>query len=108
MRHGSSLVLLALTPVLLLAACTADRTGDDACHQFALATCQRLAACTPFRLQQVYGDVATCVASAAPYCSEIFCVPDTGATPAKIDACAAAVPSLTCDELLQALSAPTP
>ena len=82
------------------AAVEAGPSSTQACTDFAAALCGRLEACTPAALQIAYGDVGTCTTRSAILCSAGLAAPGTQATPAQMEACAAAVAAETCDESL--------
>jgi hypothetical protein len=75
-------------------------TADEACAARAAASCERLSACSIFALQTRFGDLATCEARQKLACTLSLAAPDTGATPATDEACAAALKTVACDAYL--------
>jgi hypothetical protein len=76
-------------------------TADRACSDAQAARCARLDACTAEHGVAVrYGDPATCEARGKANCLTALAASGTGNTPAAVEACAAATPSESCDDLL--------
>jgi hypothetical protein len=68
--------------------------------QMAGATCDALEACGSLLLPSLFGDRATCLARLAEGCAEDQGVPGTSRTLADIAACAGAMATASCHELL--------
>lgn len=71
-----------------------------ACADAADAFCNQVQTCSPFGMQATFGDVATCKTRFALGCTQTFSFPGTSATPAGTEACAKALPSISCDDLI--------
>jgi hypothetical protein len=70
------------------------------CPPYAAAVCARLEACAPLHVQEVFGDRPTCERRTALRCTLDASLPGSGLDAATSAACAAALPSASCDELL--------
>ncbi|MGZ3439973.1 MAG: hypothetical protein ACXVDD_10665 [Polyangia bacterium] len=90
-----SLLLLAA----LVAGCGSSVTADQACSDLSHALCTQLSQCAPPLITSVYGDVATCETRAKLNCVPSLMAPSTSATPDKLDHCATAVTTLSCNAL---------
>lgn len=66
----------------------------------ATAYCQAYEVCTPFLLQEVYGDVATCTRQETVGVLETLAAPGSSYTTALAMACASAFPGTSCADLL--------
>lgn len=79
-------------------------SGDTACTDVATAVCTRIAACSNYWLKAAYGDHAACVARArlAFSCPGVFSLDGATATPTQFEACATALQSTTCQDLIVA------
>jgi hypothetical protein len=64
------------------------------------AYCQKINECAPLAITLVYGDLAGCKARLKLSCVAQIKLADNGLTPASITACANAVATATCDDLL--------
>jgi hypothetical protein len=73
-------------------------TQDQACTDEATAICNKLGACDPFIVELAYGDVATCTTRFKLSCTLSLGATGTAATPSSTEACAQAVPSISCDD----------
>jgi hypothetical protein len=78
---------------------TAAMTADLACQDVASARCARLDACGTNTVHLRFGDSATCVSRQKMSCLEGLSATSTGATPDTVEACAKALPSVTCNDL---------
>lgn len=102
MRSENWVWVLALT---MLAGCGSDepkqRAGevkeDPRCAAYTAATCGKMAQCWPWLLKASYGDMETCIHRSASLCSNVLTANGSSWTPEKIDACAAALPTISCD-----------
>ena len=81
-------------------------TADEACNNLAVALCSKTDSCTPFATSIYYGDASACAARSKLSCVPALALSSTGATPAKIDACAKAVAALGCSDNQLAYSLP--
>ncbi|MEO7111111.1 MAG: hypothetical protein ABI183_11795 [Polyangiaceae bacterium] len=79
-------------------AVSADAT--KACADAADAFCTQLQTCSSFGLQVGYGDLATCKTRFALGCAQTFSFPGTSSTPATTEACAAALPAISCSDFI--------
>jgi hypothetical protein len=75
-------------------------TAQQGCHQEAQAICDAIDACASFWLQIVYGDKPTCVSRLSLSCMDDQTVTGTTRTVADLVACAQAVGSASCPDLL--------
>jgi hypothetical protein len=92
---------------LLLVACSdtvappAGPTATQACEAYARANCARQQACSNgFLITRVYADLATCEQRTRDGCVASLAANGTGQTPANVQACAAAFPTVACADLL--------
>jgi hypothetical protein len=92
--------LLAFAVALAAACGTTPPSHDAACTQLSAARCQRLAACSTADLGKRFADLASCEARQQLACLAGLDAPDTGATPATADACAATIPTESCPQFL--------
>jgi hypothetical protein len=74
--------------------------ADTACEQFSDALCKRIQECAPIFIQYSYGDVATCSARSKLSCVPTVNAPGSALSGAQIAACANALPTPSCDDLL--------
>jgi hypothetical protein len=88
-------------PVPVLADTGAPSELARSCRALAEASCARLAQCELQVLIVSYGDEAQCEELFAANCAEALARPGAAAS-ADVDACAARVPSLSCDHLYDA------
>jgi hypothetical protein len=75
---------------------SADQASSDA----AAALCARFDACSAFYVQSAFGDVTSCTTALKAVLQNALAAPGTGGTPTKIEACAQAVPGVSCDDAL--------
>jgi hypothetical protein len=76
-------------------------TLTEVCAAAATARCARLEACTGgVGITVRFGDAATCAARFALSCVASLSAADTGATPASVAACTAALPGESCTQYL--------
>jgi len=102
MRSENWVWVLALT---LLAGCGGDKAQerkgsveeDPRCLAYTQATCGKMAQCWPWLLQASYGNFETCVERSAQLCANVTSAPGTSWTMEKIEACAQALPTISCD-----------
>lgn len=102
MRSENWIWALALT---IFAGCGSDKpkqnTGgvqeDPRCAAYTSATCGKMAQCWPWLLKASYGDLNTCVHRSAALCSNVLGAKGTSWTPEKMEGCAKALPSISCD-----------
>ncbi len=85
---------------------TTGPTIDKVAADVASAYCARAQACAPAFVSIGYGDVATCTATFAADVTRAFKGTGVTETPAQIALCAAAVPQLSCGDLLARRTAP--
>jgi hypothetical protein len=71
---------------------------NQACDDFATNVCARLSACSPYTLQALYGNLATCTARTALSCQPPLGDPGTSDTASSVEACAQAIPAESCDD----------
>jgi hypothetical protein len=74
-------------------------SGGQAATDLASAFCSRTQACSAFILQRIYGDLGTCVTRQAITFADVLNAPQTAVTGADLEACAQAVPGISCDDL---------
>jgi hypothetical protein len=60
--------------------------------------CNKLSTCSPFFLQEVYGDMPTCVMVLLPYCNAIVAAKGNGWTGDGLEACNTARDALSCTD----------
>jgi hypothetical protein len=101
----------SFTLVVALAACSSGHKGgqdgptaEEACADQANAFCERLGTCAPYSMKQAYGDAATCIAREKQSCLPGFNSVGTSRSPAKTQACADGVSTMSCDTYLYAYS----
>jgi hypothetical protein len=103
MRSRFSAVLFTLLgPLVIAQACSgkSEVTGDQAAGDAAGAFCSRISDCVPAFIQLEWGDVATCTAKFKAQLTGTLAASGTSSTPADLEACAQAIPSATCDDVL--------
>lgn len=71
-----------------------------ACADAADAFCNQVQTCSPFGMQATFGDIATCKARFVLGCDQKFSFQGTSATVADTEACAAALPAVSCDDFI--------
>jgi hypothetical protein len=81
---------------------TGGGTQTDVCASYATNYCNRLAACSTYRLGTLFGDVDGCIARMKPICATVLQAPGTGLDAATYGACATAYSTASCDDLLLA------
>ncbi len=74
--------------------------ADRACADWATHYCNRLDACAPLSLELGYGDLAECVERSKPVCSSALRAEGTGQSPSRIESCAQAYDTATCEEVV--------
>jgi hypothetical protein len=79
-------------------------TVDQACERDASSYCDKLAACSMYSLQTLWGDVATCKARDRLWCKAVLGVEGGGETPEAITTCADAVDAQSCDDFNSAVT----
>jgi hypothetical protein len=79
---------------------TAPVTAARACSELAAALCAKLESCSAFALGVTYGGVAKCKERFALGCIPTLSASGTSATPTKTAACAAALGSVACGDVL--------
>jgi hypothetical protein len=79
---------------------TVTVTADQAATDAANAYCNRAQACAPAYVTDSMGDVATCAARLKLVLLPVFGSAGTSSTPAQTEACAQAIPQMTCSDLL--------
>jgi hypothetical protein len=90
---------LGLAVVLALGCGDSGPSADKACGDLAQARCVRRASCTNgTRVTRDYGDMTTCVERERLACINGLGAPKTGNTPSGVESCAAALPSVGCDD----------
>ncbi len=82
------------------AAVEAGPSVTQACDDFATAFCTQLSKCTPFALQEVYGDIATCKTRAAIPCPSALGASGTKMTTSDLEQCVQTVNAESCEEYL--------
>ncbi len=77
--------------------------GDpvSACTHLATSICDRLSACSPGAVRWNWGTSGACVARLLGNFPSWFALPGLRALPTDVNACAAEVPKLTCDQLFE-------
>jgi hypothetical protein len=75
-------------------------TTNDGCTQVAMALCSSLYGCAPVALQVLYGDKTTCIARSVLSCTTDQGVAGIGRTADDLAACATALGTATCSDLL--------
>jgi hypothetical protein len=81
---------------------TSGGTQTDVCATYATNYCNRLAACSTYRLSGLYGDTNACIERWKPiFCARVS-APGSEFMPAQQAACAAAYTTASCDDLLLA------
>lgn len=90
---------LCLLFVLVAGGCGNSVSADKACSDAAHDLCAQLEACAAPLVTTVYGDVATCEARAKLNCTPSLMAPSTSETPDKLDLCATAITTLSCNAL---------
>jgi hypothetical protein len=99
--HKSAFFFAA--PLALVLACSTSNNSpspDSACASLASALCKRLSDCTQFGLSAEYADEATCETREKISCLDTLNAPGTSLTPQAYQACAGAVPSAACTDIL--------
>jgi hypothetical protein len=104
----------ACSALVFAAACSSSTSGsgasgpttDQACADSAAARCQRIATCSAVRIQELYGDEATCEARVKANCVSALGAPSNANTPANVASCTAAVPSWACGDILTGANPP--
>jgi hypothetical protein len=98
---------LGVWTLTVLCGCSTAAGGSNtaargsAAGDVATATCDRLQACSPvLGLQMPYGDASTCTERQTVLYSSLLTASGTGWTSAGLEACAAAIPTLTCSDFL--------
>ncbi len=105
MKPGS-VGMVAAVVIALAAACGGSTSSvpsggaAQACSDAATAACDRVAACSPFLVQYLYGDVQTCASRFQSTCTNAATAHGTGWTPTAEEACAKAVPGETCADVV--------
>jgi len=80
---------------------TGGATSSDPCVDLAKASCAERDTCTNGVANLVrYGDVGTCEARSQLSCAHVLTAPNTGATNATVEACAASYATETCADWL--------
>ena len=97
--YDGSMRNFGLFLALVAAGCGSGVSADKACTDLAAALCTQLSNCAAPLITTSYGDVATCQARAKLGCMPSLTAPGTSATPDKLDKCATAFASGTCDAL---------
>jgi hypothetical protein len=101
--HRGASITIALA---VFAACSSSSSGgggvsaDQAAGDAAKAICQKFNGCSAFFIQLAYGDADACTASLTTSLKNTLAASGTGATPAQLEACAAAVPGTSCDDVV--------
>lgn len=77
-------------------------SGDvtKACADSAAAFCAQIQSCSPFGLQATFGDIATCQTRFALGCVQTLAFAGTTATIASTEACASALPAVSCSDFI--------
>ncbi|HEX4447383.1 MAG TPA: hypothetical protein VH044_11630 [Polyangiaceae bacterium] len=75
-------------------------SSDQASGDAANALCQKIDACSSFLIAETYGDAATCASRIKSSFVGSLAASATGATPAHLEACAKAIPAISCDDAL--------
>jgi hypothetical protein len=74
-------------------------TADQSCATLAQAECGKRASCSNgTSITRVYGEMSVCLARAALQCTTRLAAPNTGATAQTVSRCAAAYPTLSCND----------
>ena len=110
----SSRSIAALTCLLFAFGCTASSGGSSsgggtgvapsgACGTYGLAQCEALSRCSPATIADDYGDVSTCALRNAALCELALSGPGTSATGDSKTACASALATASCPDVLSHL-----
>jgi hypothetical protein len=96
---------LLAASAITLAACSGSSTSssvtaDQAAGNAAGALCQKYDSCSAFFVQIAYGDVDACTAALKTTLASALAASGTGATPTQVAACATAVGTASCDQVL--------
>ena len=92
--------LLAVTAIVCACAGGNDDAGGKACSSFAANLCARVNACVSLFVETTFGDVEACTAREKLTCTPQFGAPGSGASTGNVSACADAIRSWSCDDLL--------
>src|SRR5262245_23734776 len=106
-RSYFALSIMGLAVSLGSCSSPAPVTPDESCTRHAQAQCERIDACARWQLEELYGDVATCVARYKLWCLAEVGAPGTSRTAEHQAACADAVAKLSCDDWLYDFTAKT-
>ena len=79
---------------------TTGPTPQQACADLAAALCTQLASCASDAVPIRFGDDASCKAREAASCANSLAAVSTGATPASVEGCAQAFPTVSCPDLI--------
>jgi hypothetical protein len=107
MSFARTASILACSVSALVLACSGDDGGasnvspEQACDSASRALCDKFEACAPFYVDLEHGDVAKCRSRILVNCSTSFTAPGTSATPNQLSACATAIGSTSCDDVLR-------
>jgi hypothetical protein len=82
-------------------ACSGTDKKDEACTAIAKARCARLSSCSASDFQRQWADEAACEERLKLACASGLDADGTAATPDSVEACAAAIPTQTCDDFFQ-------
>src|SRR5690348_7525579 len=91
----------------LVVGCGSDLTADQACTHLAQDTCSKLTTCSAADLQRRWPDLATCETRQKLACMDAVNAPKTAQTPAREDACGAALSSEMCSSYLSGVMPPS-
>jgi hypothetical protein len=74
---------------------------EAACDSFVSTFCNKINECFPFAIKAAYKDTAECASRQKAQCVKSLSAPNTGATPAQLDACTSAYSGIACDGALK-------
>jgi hypothetical protein len=98
-RLLSFLVVLGSTGLLCFACSSSSSlSATQACTDLAQQRCQKMQDCNPQGVLNTYGDLAGCQSTQASTCETSLSAPETANTPDHTEACAQALPNVSCDD----------
>jgi len=81
---------------------SSSSSPDQSASDVATALCNKIDSCAHFYVELAYGSASTCASRLQGEVKDSLNANGTGATPATLEACAAALPGATCDQVLGA------
>jgi hypothetical protein len=89
-----------LACLLLIAGCGGSANHNKSCNDVSTARCQKLMTCSATDLARRYGSVDVCVMRNVEDCLNTFKAPESANSDARLESCAAALPSQDCNDFL--------